>query len=248
MAQFNYNSNEDSNKFRTYKYGSGTIAVAGNIYTVNTATTGDRMAEVQVRINGVSIGDLVTIEADVNAVGTLTSALVVADTEATITTHAVAVNGVYKSRSTFAITKPGDVLLAIGGGWNLDLSGTISNIAITVQSATGAFVVDNNPKIQRFTIQATATGTFSLRDDWSLNAGTLSNLDANTLKIALAVKPTHRYQGFTNEMSAAGSLLYRPRIDVDPYNNVLIKFYDMTNTVVPLANVSVNTYVGILLF
>ena len=248
MAQFNYNSNEDSNKFYTYKYGSGTIAVADNIYTVNTATTGDRVAEVRVRINGVAIGDLVTIEADVNAVGTLTSALLVADTDAAITKHAVVVNGVTKARSTFAITKPGDVLLALGGGWNLDLAGTLSNIAITVQSATGAFAVDNNPKIQRFTIQTTATGTFVLRDDWSLNAGTLSNQDANTLKLALTVKPTYRYQGFINEMSQAGSLLYRPRIDVDMYNNVLIKFYDMTNTVVPLANVSIYTYVGILLF
>lgn len=249
MAQSNYNSNEHADKFYTYKLGLATITMLNNVYTLNTVVAPDRGAEVRIAVNGVGIGDLVTIEADINGVGSITSVLLPAGSNTAITKRTVTVNGITKVRTTFAVTKLGDIQLAIGSGWNLDFAGTISNIGITVKSASGVYAPDVTlPKMQRFTIQTTATGTFSLREDWSLNAGTLSNLDANTLQLTLAAKPTRRYQGFPNLMTQVGSVQYVPRIDVDANNLVTLKFYTVAGVAVPLANVAASTYVGILLF
>lgn len=250
MAQSNYNSNDHNGKFYIVKSGLATCTMVNNVYTLNTAVASDRFAEIRIKIMGVTIGDIVTIEADVNGVGNITAALLDTVSETGVVKHAVPdINGMTKTRSTFVVPKEGDIRLVIGSGYNLDFVGTIQNIAVTVQSESGAYAFEvNGPIMQRFTIQTTATGTFSLRSDWSLNTGVLETLDTNTLKLTLDNKPARRYQVFTNLMSQAGSVLYYPRVDIDSNNLVTIKFYNTSGTVVALSAVAHTTCVGILLY
>lgn len=250
-----YNSNIDLSKFYMSQFGSATLTKdADNVYTFGTdGTTIDKEAYIKTNIKKLVAGDIITVNYDANVVGELANVLFTVDPITTLLTtkerySIYAINGIYKGKTTFIIPIDGYYCIAVGMRYNRDLIGTIKNVDISVKSNSAHTVrmIPTNDIFQRFTLQSTATGVFEMRDDWSTNDGVLTS-NIVTLTLTLSTKPNYRYQAFTNKMFGGASSQYTVRADNSSGNTVTLQFYDQTNTLVNIADIPSDVYVGLLL-
>ena len=249
MGVFSYNNHGATIRFIPSPYGSGVVTRDNqNHFYINTLAGGSRQGYVKFRANNLQIGDVITVSYDGDVTGDLAINLLIINpnaTESSVERRDVAVNGMYRGKTTFIVPKNGDFTIAVGGAWNTDIEGVIRNISIVINSNT--FNDTTYLGIQRFTIQTTARGVFTLRGDWSTHTATITQLNDTTLRLIPDYKPPYRCQGFINLMSVANSVNYIPRIDVDVANNISIQFRDHNNDIVNLSSVLSHVYLGVLI-
>lgn len=249
MVHYNLNSNMNNDYFTLAPYGSGTIVCnENNEYIIDNSLEGDRQAFLRVNLKKLKVGDLIKVEYEcVNCVGSVGVGL--EQSGSAKVKYLYVADNKNKGMATITPKTDGDYNLIIGGFWNTNLKGTIKNINITITSNS---VLVTKPESvmnilpQKFTIQSTAQGVFEIRTDWSTHSGVLSNYDTNTLKLVLDIKTKVRPQVFINNMYPGASAEYTIRTDIDTNKNVFIRFYDNTNTLVPISNVKSYVYFGIL--
>lgn len=249
------NTNLNPEYFNTSKFGSANIVKdISNVYTISTSsTTSDRQALVETnKLNNLTVGDIIKIKYQADGAGKLSFYLVFFNADnstPTLRSYSIDLNGKYNGEVTFVAEKSGAYKITMGCGWNTNYDGTLKNIDVNVQSnsASGTATNTNTPLFQRFVLQSTAQGTFTIRTDLSTHAGTLSVSD-DTLILTLNTPFSYRFTGFTQGNYEYSSKNYVMRIDCDTKSRANIRFFNaVDNTPVAIANVAANVFFGLLL-
>lgn len=210
---------------------------------------GSRQTYYRFLYKNMSLGDKIEIEFEMRVIaGQGVRVFVLEGASSTVYTEIIGPDSATawkKVKKTYFAKSGIDIYVCIGLN---SLAGNIAlrKVTTSVQRKMGQGTGDKVSSFRKGNIQRVAGG-WNLRTEFVHDPVTITETDANTLQITYGTPFTGLVPiPIIDSQSSGMTYVTEARTQSSTLTGFQIKFYDMAGTVVPLANVSVNTYIGFL--